>query len=144
MYPIPRIKDILERRKGYAFVSTIDLSMCFYTYVLHEDSRDLTTIATPFGLYHYARLPMGVSCAPDIAQEMIERTLDGIDDTEAYINDIAVFSNSWEEHIQTLRQVLTRLRDKGYAIRCSKCEWGVQNTEFLGYLLTPKGIRPHK
>ena len=144
VYPIPRIKDILERRKGYQFISTIDLSMCFYTYVLDERSRDLTTIATPFGLYRYARLPMGVSCSPDIAQEMIEKTLAGIDGIEAYIDDIAVFSSSWQQHINTLDQVLTRLSQHGFAVRCSKCQWGVKSTEFLGFLLTPTGVMPHK
>ena len=70
VYHLPRIGDILKRRQNYKYVTKLDISMQYYTFELDEDSSNLCTITTPFGLYRYRRLPMGISCSPDISQEM--------------------------------------------------------------------------
>jgi len=77
----------------------IDLSMQFYTFELDEESRAFTTIATPFGLYCYKYLLMGICESPDIAQEIIEEVLESLlDEVEIYLDDCAAFSDSWEAH----------------------------------------------
>jgi len=145
VYPLPRIKDIIQRRPGYSFLTKFDISMQYYTFVLNNASADLCTIATPFGLYRYRRLPMGISQSPDIAQQVMEDTLrDLMDDLEVYIDNIACFSNSWDHHLILLEKVLSRLQDSGFTINPRKCEWAVQETDFLGHYLTPTGVRPWK
>ena len=68
---------------------------------------------------------MGTNQSPDIAQEELEKTLDGIKDVEKYIDDIAIFSNSWSKHVHTLNLVFERLEKNGFSINTRKCEWGV-------------------
>ena len=104
-YELPRIRDILERRRGYKYFTKLDISKQYYTFGLDEESKGLCTITTPFGLYQYNRLPMGISETPDIAQEVMESTLFECD-CEVYIDDIGVFGNDWSSHLKELTKVL--------------------------------------
>ena len=142
-YPIPKIQEILSRCSGYKFIMKLDLSMQYYTFELDEASKDLCTIATPFGLYCYARLPMGVSTSPDMAQEIMEQVLSEIENTEVYLIDIAVFSSDFDSHIILLEKILQHLQDNGFLVNPLKCEWAVQETDFLGHWLMLTGIKPY-
>ena len=116
--------------------------MQYYTFQLDEESRQLCTMATPFGLYRYKRLAMGLKVSTDIAQEIMEDVLRDIPGCEIFIDDVALFSNSWEEHQHTVNEALKRLQNAGFTINPLKCEWAVQETDFLGHWFTPEGPKP--
>ena len=142
VYPLRKISEIFQRRSGYQYFTKLDISMQYYTFVLDEPSRNLCTFATPFGLYRYCRLPMGVSESPDIATEKMHAVLDDIEGIEFYMDDIGVFNSTWPTHLSLLSTVLGRLGQVGFTINPLKCEWAVQETDFLGHWLAPKGIKP--
>ncbi|CAJ1961137.1 unnamed protein product [Cylindrotheca closterium] len=141
---LPRIQDILKKRNGYKYFTKLDLSMFFYTFEMDEASKDLCGIVTPFGNYRYTRLPMGVKQSPDIAQAHIEQLLADFEEADVYIDDVGIFSNDWNSHMESLRKILRILQDHGFTCNPLKCEFCVQETDWLGYWLTPTGIKPWK
>ena len=90
-------------------------------------------------------MAMGLKPAPDFAQAIIEKVLHNLPNIEVYIDDIGIFTKcTFEEHLNLIEQVLTQLQQANLKINPIKCEWAVQETDFLGYWLTPKGVKPWK
>ncbi len=64
------------------------------------------------------------------------------DFTTAYLDDIAVFSDSWEDHLEHLRTVLQKIRESGLTLKMAKCKWAYHETEFLGHRIGGGHIQP--
>ena len=74
---------------------------------------------------------MVVSASPDIAQEIMEHVFGHLEDLEIYLNDLAAFSDTWEDHLVLLDNILMIPRDKGFTVNPLKCEWAIQKLTSL-------------
>ena len=132
IFPLPKISEILWKRAGYKYFTKLDILSQFYTFELDEQSKELCVIVTPFGKFRYNQLPMGLKQSPDFAQEIMEDVLHDIEECDCYIDDVGCFDSSWDLHLQTLKRVLTQISDNGFTVCLEKCEWAVQETDWLG------------
>ena len=114
VYPIPRIHELLRKRKGYQYYTKLDISMQHYTFELDNESQDYCMIATPFGLYRYLKMPMGISPASDISQHAMELALSNIEEVDAYFDNVKCWDQSWPQHLVTLERTLSRLEEAGF------------------------------
>jgi len=142
-YPLPRIADVLQQLEGFQYATTLDLNMGYYTLKLTPGARDMTTIVTEFGKYRYKRLPMGVSCAPDIFQSKINELLGDINGVNAYLDDVLILSKgTFDKHLQQVQVVLERMKRAGLRINAGKSSFGISEVNYLGYVINREGIKP--
>ena len=135
-YPMPRVDAILDKVSSARYISTIDLTRGYWQIPLEEDSRRKSAFVTEFGLYEFKTMPFGLHGAPATFQRLMDRVLRGAEEfSDAFLDDIAVFSDTWEEHIQHLREVLTRLRAAGLTAKPKKIHLGMRQTTVLGYIV---------
>ncbi len=119
--------------------------MQYYTFELDEPSQELCVIVMPFGKYKNKCLPMGLKCAPNFAQQVMEEVLCNVKDTSIYLDNIGAFSFNWEHHMLLLYKIRHWLEANGFTVNPLKSEWAIQETDWLCYWLTPTVLKPwHK
>ncbi|CAG7725840.1 unnamed protein product, partial [Allacma fusca] len=111
---------------------------------LSEDSKRLTTFITDDGRFCFARLPFGISSAPEYYQKRVRQALEGLPGVVNHTDDTLVWGSTIQEHDERLRAVLGRLAEKGYTLNKDKCVFAVTEVEFLGHRITTEGVLPDK
>jgi len=142
-YPIPKISDLMLKLEGFQYGTSLDLNMGYYHIELNPDARNLCTIVLPWGKYEYQRLPMGLCNSPDIFQEKMGELMADLEFVRAYIDDLIILTkDSWDNHLNQLRTVFSRLRDAGLKVHAKKSFFGRSELEYLGYWITREGVQP--
>ena len=116
----PTIEEIVSDLKGAVEFSKLDLNHGYHQLLLDED-EDAT------GLWRYKSLNFGICCASEIFQNAIRETLGGIPGVLNVSDDILVYGKSPEEHDNNLKQVLSRLCEKGLTLNKKKCAFSQDN-----------------
>ena len=117
--------------------------MGYYHIRLDPASRELCTIILPFGKYEYQAIPMGLCNSPDIFQEKMSELMQGLEFVRTYIDDLLCLTKgSFEDHLEKLEVVLTRLKDAGLKVNAKKSCFARTELEYLGYWITRDGIKP--
>ena len=142
-YPLPCIDDLPDELDKAKFFSTLDLASGFWQIRVHPDSQK-TPFSTPFGLYEFRVMPLGLKNAPSVFQRLImQQVLSGVNPNDgpsfvtAYIDDLLVFSSSLQEHLDHLYQVIHRLREVGLKVNPAKCQFIRREIQYLGHVITP-------
>ena len=135
-YYMATMDEILERVGGSKVISKLDLAKGFYQVEVDPLSQEKTAFISPYGKFEFRRMPFGLKNAPAMFQRLMEVVLgDCYGCSAPYIDDIIVFSENGEEHVQHLRCVLDALRKYGLTIKEAKCEWGKVKLEYLGHVI---------
>ncbi|XP_078248376.1 uncharacterized protein LOC144588813 [Pogona vitticeps] len=142
-YPMPRLDNLIETIGGCRFISSLDLVKGYWQLRIDPRDQEKTAFCSPFGLYEFRVLSFGLRNAPATFQRLMDQTLAGLSDfTVAYIDDIGIFSNTWEDHLIHLELVLQRLSAAGLTVKASKCQLGSPEIKYLGHMVGGGVIKP--
>ena len=116
-YQMPHVEDLLEKVSEATWLLKLDMNRGFYQIPLDPASQPKTAFCTPWGKFQFVRMPFGLRNTPASFQRCMDRTLGHLlGSTSTYIDDVLVFSNSWEEHLVHVRQVLEALAEIGLTL----------------------------
>ena len=143
-YPLPRIDDLLDQLGHSRYFTSLDLASGYWQIPLHKEDKHKTTFRRQHGLYHFKRMPFGLSDAGSTFQRMANNIFQDLifqGVVLVYLDDILIHTDSWPKHIQILREVLLRVQKYNLQLQFKKCKWGATTLRFLRFMISEKGIQ---
>ncbi|CAF3343980.1 unnamed protein product [Rotaria socialis] len=143
-YPIPRIDDTLDSLQEAKFVSTLDLRSGYWQVEMDKNSREKTAFVTHKGLFEFNVMPFGLTNAPATFQRLMDIVLAGLkwQCCLVYIDDVVIFSPTFEQHIKDLEKVFQALQSANLTLKASKCQFCRREMRYLGHIITQNGFKP--
>lgn len=142
-FPLPRIEEALEALGQAKYFSTLDLTSGYWQVEVAEHDRHKTAFSTPMGLFEANRMPFGLQNAPSTFQRLMTCCFGDLNFTHLliYLDDLIIFSKTFEEHLERLQLVFDRLQEHGLKLKPSKCQLVREEVQYLGHLVSAEGIR---
>ena len=139
-YPLPRINDLLDALSGSVWFSTLDLMSGYWQVEVDPKDREKTAFATTGGLYEYNVMPFGLANAPATFERLTG--LRGLhwQTCLVYLDDIIVFSKTFDTHLARLEEVIDRIGAAGLKLSPKKCHLFQSEVVFLGHVVNKDGI----
>jgi hypothetical protein len=137
-YPLPRVDDTLDELKDTNFYTHLDLASGFWQVHVRDKDVHKTAFQTPDGLMEWVAMPFGMCNTPptfqrtmnDILRDFLHKFV------IVYLDDVCIYSRTVEEHMEHPRLVLQRFKEEGLKLRLKKCFFGLQEMEYLGFIVS--------
>ena len=143
-YALPRIDEALALLNGNLYFSSLDCNAGYFQIPMDPSSKEKTAFITDQGLFQFNVMSFGLTNAPATYQRYMDAVLAGLkwNTLLVYIDDILVFSPTFEDHVRDVKNVLDRLLDANITLKPSKCNVFQRELLYLGHLVSADGIRP--
>lgn len=147
LQPFPLIEDLMVKAVNCKYFSTFDINSAFWSIPLRIQDRYKTAFVTQTGHFQWTCLPFGLKTAPAIFQRILSNIIRKYKLSEFVVNfidDILIFSKSFEEHIQHLCRLLEAIQKEGFKLKFSKCTFAKDYAKYLGHIIQSNSITPLK
>ncbi|GFX40935.1 retrovirus-related Pol polyprotein from transposon 17.6 [Trichonephila clavipes] len=146
-FPLPNIEERVEKVSVAKFITVLTLLKGYCQIPLSKTAQRYAAFCTSFGTYRPLRMSFGLKNAPYFFSKLMTELLNGLEDfVVPYLDDIAIFSDTWESHHKHVDTVLQRIKKAKLNIKPSKWKFAQQNVKFWGHIVgqgfrTPSGIK---
>ncbi|GFX35073.1 retrovirus-related Pol polyprotein from transposon 412 [Trichonephila clavipes] len=142
-YPLPRIDDTLDTLTGHKWFSTLDLKSGYWQVEIHPEDREKTAFTSGQGIWQFKVMPFGLCNAPATFERLMETVLKGLtfEACLIYLDDVVIGGRTFEEHLQNIRKVLSKLSDANLKLNPSKCKFFQKEVNYLGHIISAEGVR---
>ena len=172
-YDLPRIDDFLDSLGGSQYFSSLDMMSGYWAIPMREEDKEKTAFQSPLGALEWNRTPFGLCNVPAFYARMMDvilgpklpcsghRCAKALAESgqaspctcarkslkyacaQCYLDDVLVYSPSFEQHLKDLDSVLGRLcGEYNLTLRTSKCFFARKELEVLGHVVSVAGVRP--
>ena len=138
----PAVVDITQKLNGCKWFTGLDFNEAFSQIAYDEETEKLNGMATIFGLWIQTRMHMGLSCASEIFQELVENLLGDIKGVQCALDDVIIGCETKEQCIKSTRECLDRIKAAGMTLNYAKCAFVKEEIVFFGMIVSADGIRP--
>lgn len=143
-YALPRIEEILDILAGSKYFTVLDMKSGYHQVEVLEEHKCRTAFTVgPLGFWEFNRLPFGLNNAPATYQRLMEQCLGDLNMKicAIYLDDLIIFSNSLEEHLQRLDMVLKRLKECNLKLNPKKCKLLQTEVKYVGHIVSEQGVQ---
>ncbi|KAK2578586.1 hypothetical protein KPH14_000920 [Odynerus spinipes] len=143
--PFPLIEEIIAKTRDAEWFTTLDINSAFWAIPLRAKDRYKTAFVTQEGHWQWKSLPFGLKTSPAIFQRILSNIIrrNGLNSfCINYIDDILVFSRSFEEHVEHLERLLEAIRKEGFRLKFTKCKFAKNEAKYLGHVISKNTVRP--
>ena len=137
-------EDLFRRLSGKKYLSKIDLTQGYWQIPVVPDDVHKTAFVTPDGQCEFTRMRFGMMNSGATLVRGLRKILEGMPGVGSYIDDIVIYSDSWEDHLRMLKELSGRLRKARITARPTKCLLGASRMEFLGHQVGGDVITPSR
>ena len=124
--------------------TVVDAAKGYHQCLLADECRLLTTFTTPFGRFAFKRAPYGITSISEHYNRRMEEALQGLPGPyRRVVDDVVIFSDTLEEHVQHVREFLSRCETRGISLNLDKLQLAQRSVQFAGFVLTPDGYGPN-
>jgi len=144
-FPFPRIEDLVDKVGRAKFLTKVDMTRGYWQVPLDDYSGPISAFVTPTGHFQWRFLPFGLRNAPATFSRLVIKLLKGLENfSGAYLDDVIIFSDTWEEHLQHLTAVFERIRQAGLTLNKKKCEFACAELDYLGHHVGRGQVEPRR
>ncbi|GFX43409.1 retrovirus-related Pol polyprotein from transposon 297 [Trichonephila clavipes] len=135
-YPLPNIEHRIETVAAAKYITLLDLTKGYWQIPLTPKAQRLAAFTTSFGTYRPLRMPFGLKNAPYYFSRFMAELLQGCEKfAPPYLDDVAIFSENWDDHLSQIDKVLERIRDTRLTIKPAKCKFAQDSVKYLGHVV---------
>jgi transposase InsO family protein len=141
-YPLPRIQESFDALSGARYFSTLDLASGYHQISVAPEDQHKTAFVTPFGHYEFTRMPFGLTGAPATFQRLMNGVMSDFlfNFLLVYLDDLLIYSKSFEEHLLHLDRVLAKISRVGMKLNLEKCQLLRKTVDYLGHTISAEGV----